>query len=294
MVLNLLMVELGYEWENEPEILLVDVPLQHASVAKGESPFIGAYWSPNQDAIFKEAGGTRERSPDAKMFVAGTAVQFAIQGYQIDKKTAEAHNIKSLADFKRPEIAKLFDSDGDDKADLLGCIPGWACADQINHAIEAYGLEDTVTHHQSPYFVMFADLMARYKRGESIFLYTWTPQWTHGVLLWDEDVVWLTVPFSSWHTDTSLDTTLPDTRDLGWPYNDVLVSINTKFAEDNPAAVKLIERFNVPIEDWNQAISTAQEGGEEMEDYYQLAKEWIEKNRATVDGWLAEARKAAQ
>src|SRR5690554_166426 len=36
----------------------------------------------------------------------------ALQGYLIDKKTAEEHNIKYLTDMKKPEIAKLFDTDG--------------------------------------------------------------------------------------------------------------------------------------------------------------------------------------
>ena len=40
------------------------------------------------------------------------------KGYMIDKRTAEAHGIANLADFKNPEIASLFDTTGDGKADF--------------------------------------------------------------------------------------------------------------------------------------------------------------------------------
>ena len=45
----------------------------------------------------------------------------AAQGYLIDKKTADQYKITNIGQFKDPKIAKLFDADGDGKADLTGC-----------------------------------------------------------------------------------------------------------------------------------------------------------------------------
>jgi glycine betaine/proline transport system substrate-binding protein len=44
-----------------------------------------------------------------------------------------------------------FDADGDGKADLAGCIPGWGCERVIEHELTEYGLRDTVTHNQGEY-----------------------------------------------------------------------------------------------------------------------------------------------
>ena len=45
-----------------------------------------------------------------------------LQGYLIDKKTADKFNIKSVMDIKNH--AKEFDSNGDGKADMVACHPG--------------------------------------------------------------------------------------------------------------------------------------------------------------------------
>lgn len=42
----------------------------------------------------------------------------------IDKKTAEQYHITSIDQLKDPQIAKLFDTNNDGKADLTGCTPG--------------------------------------------------------------------------------------------------------------------------------------------------------------------------
>lgn len=291
-ILALMLEELGYKWKNKPQFLIVDQPLKHASVAKGETPWNAGYWHPNQNLLFENAGGG-ERSKNPKMFIAGTAIEGNVNAYMIDKKTADKYGITSLGQFKDPEIAKLFDNDGDGKADLIGCIPGWACADAINYHIEAYGLTETVTHHQAPYNVMIADLIARYKRGESFFRHAWTPDWTHVILEPNVDAIWLEVPFSAWHTDPKMDTTLPDGRNTGFPPCSIKTFVNTKWAEKNPAALKLMELFNVPIQASSNAIWVTREKGESFEVYHELAQKWIADNRSQVDGWLKEARAAA-
>src|SRR5690606_26733399 len=117
----------------------------------------------------------------------------ALQGYLIDKKTADEHNIRSLEDIKNPENAKLLDSNGDGKADLVACPPGWGCELTITHHMSAYGLDDYVNPIQAAYSASMADAISRYEQGQPIFFYTWTPNWTVGMLKPGEDVVWLEV-----------------------------------------------------------------------------------------------------
>jgi glycine betaine/proline transport system substrate-binding protein len=78
-----------------------------------------------------------------KFYREGTFVTGA-QGYLIDKKTADQYHITNIDQLKDPKIAKLFDTNGDGKADMMGCSPGWGCEAVINHQNKAFDLAKTV------------------------------------------------------------------------------------------------------------------------------------------------------
>ena len=68
-----------------------------------------------------------------------------------------------------------------------------------------------MTHNQGSYSAIIADTIARYRQGQPIFYYTWTPYWVSGVLVPGKDVVWLQVPFSALPGERQeVDTSLPD------------------------------------------------------------------------------------
>ena len=81
---------------------------------------------------------------DDKFYRQGQYVSGAAQGYLIVKKTAEKYGITNIGQLKDPKIAKLFDADGDGKADLTGCNPGWGCELVIENQLSAYKLNDNV------------------------------------------------------------------------------------------------------------------------------------------------------
>ena len=100
---------------------------------------------------------------DQKLEKVGVIIADALQSYQIDKKTADQYKITNLEQLKNPKIAKLFDSDGDGKANLTGCNPGWGCELVIEHQLDAYKLRDTIEHDQGNYDVLLAATLGRYK-----------------------------------------------------------------------------------------------------------------------------------
>ena len=63
-----------------------------------------------------------------------------LQGYLVSKRDVEKYGIKSLDDFKRPEVKKAFDQNGDGKADLVACPAGWGCEKIIAHHMKVYDL----------------------------------------------------------------------------------------------------------------------------------------------------------
>ena len=99
----------------------------------------------------------------------GRALMCAIlAGYLIDKKTADQYKITHISQLSDPALAKLFDTNGDGKADLTGCNPGWGCELVIEHQLTAYKLRGTITHNQGSYAALIADTIARLKQGKPI------------------------------------------------------------------------------------------------------------------------------
>ena len=172
--------------------------------------------------------------------VVGTQVDDgALQGYFVDAVTAEAYSITNLGDFADPAVAALFDRDGDGLADLVGCEVGWSCAATIDHHLSAYGLTQTVEHVQGDYSPLISETLARHRAGQPVLYYTWTPNWTVGVMVPGSDAVWLEVPFPSLPADQAsalertaiagIDGCANDPCQTGWPPNDIRVVANFRF-----------------------------------------------------------------
>ncbi|MGD2020179.1 MAG: glycine betaine/L-proline ABC transporter substrate-binding protein ProX [Thiohalocapsa sp.] len=278
--------ELGYDVKDIKEI---EYAAGHVAIANGDATFMAAHWDPLHIDFFEEAGG------DEKIYREGVYSSGSIQGYLIDKKTSEEHGITNIDQLKDPEIAKLFDANGDGKADLAGCTPGWGCEKVIEHHMDAYGLRDTVTHNQGSYSAIIADTIARYEQGEPIFYYTWTPYWVSGVLVPGEDVVWLQVPFSSLPGEREdVDTSLPDGSNYGFQANDQRIIANKEFAEENPAAAELFAIMKLSNNDISAQNLRMRDGEDSEADIEKHADAWIAANRDKFDAWLERARAAAE
>lgn len=116
LIVNRALEELGYDVKPTKE---VDYNVGYTSIAKGDATFLAVGWFPLHADKYTMSGG------DDKFFRKGQYVSGAAQGYLIDKKTAEKYNITNIGQLKDPKLAKLFDANGDGKADLTGCNPGW-------------------------------------------------------------------------------------------------------------------------------------------------------------------------
>lgn len=273
--------KLGYT-VNKPDE--VDYNVAYTSLASGDSTFTAVNWQPLHDDMYAAAGG------DKKFYREGVFVNGAAQGYLIDKKTADQYHITNIEQLKDPKIAKLFDSNGDGKADLTGCNPGWGCEAAINHQLDAYGLTKTVTHNQGNYAAMMADTITRYKEGKPVLYYTWTPYWVSDVMKPGKDVVWLQVPFSSLPgVQKDIDTKLPNGANYGFPVSTMHIVANKVWAEKNPAAAKLFSIMKLPVADINAQNSMMHEGKASEGDIQSHVDGWIKAHQAQFDGWVKEA-----
>jgi glycine betaine/proline transport system substrate-binding protein len=279
------LAKLGYDVQPIREI---EYATAYVAIANGDATLMAASWNPLHDDFFKNAGG------EAKLWRQGTYSTNALQGYLIDKKTAEAHKIRSIDQLKEPAIAKLFDTDGDGKANLTGCNPGWGCEGVINHHLQAYGIAGTVQHVQGSYAALMADTITRHKEGKPILYYTWTPYWVSGVLKPGADVVWLQVPFSALPgAQKGIDTKLPNGQNYGFIPNTQHIVANKAFAEANPAAAKLLSVMQLSVGDINAQNLRMRDGENKAADIARHTDGWIKAHQKTFDGWIAQATAAA-
>lgn len=293
-VYSQLFEELGYE---VGQITTLDNPPFYQSVAQGDIDLWVDGWFPlhnSYESTFKEGAEK----------VGYVAKGGALQGYLIDKKTAEEHDIKYVEDLTKDDVQKLFDANGDGKADMVACPPGWGCEEMIAYHMKAYGWQDDFNLIKAGYSASMADALGRFKNGKPIFFYTWTPNWTVGMLKPGKDVVWLQVKETKLPEDQKQladATKVPDLEgcrgeqpcNMGWPANDIRPVANSEFLQENPAVRTLLEKVRIPIEDIFQQNAKMYQGADSPEDLEKQAANWIKQNRDKVDGWLEAARNAA-
>ena len=279
------LVKLGYDVQPIKE---VQYPLAHLAVANGDATFMANHWNPHHSEFYKTAGG------DAKLSRKGVYLAGAAQGYMIDKKTADKYKIKDLSQLSDPKLAKLFDTTGDGKANLVGPSAGWGGEAVVSHQINTFKLSDTVTYTQGDYTALIADTVARFKQGKPVLFYAWTPYWLSNVLRPNQEVIWLEVPFSAMPgVQAGMDTKQANGKDYGFPLNNEYIVGNKTFVEKNPAAGKLFEVMSVPIDDISQQNRMMNEGQNQQKDVERHVDGWIKAHQKTFDGWVAQAMAAA-
>jgi glycine betaine/proline transport system substrate-binding protein len=278
------LTDLGYEVK---ELLTGSYPVIHLSVGQGDADFTAVHWSNLHREYYENSGGDDTLSRIGPLFTN------AMQGYFIDKATADAYGISKLDQMKDPAIAALFDSDGDGKANLTGCNPGWGCEKVIEHQLDAFELRDHINHDKGSYFALMANTIERKKAGQPIFYTAWSPSWMMATLRPGEDVIFLEAPFSSLPGVENANTVMADGRNPGFASNDIYIVINNEFAAENPAAAKFLSLLRIPIADLNVGMEGLYSGDDSPAAIRKIADEWIAANQTAFDGWVAEAAKEA-
>lgn len=285
---------LGYEVKKPKDL---QNPIAYKSIALGDIDYWPNGWYPNH------ISQTPKNFDEVAEWVGTIIKAGGLQGYLVSKKAVEKYDIKSLDDFKRAEVKEAFDKNGDGKADLTACPPGWGCENVIAHHMKVYDLKDHINPVKAAYNAGMASAVGAYKAGEPIFFYTWAPNWTTGKLVPGEDVMWINVPkiipkesqkpMAEFMTG-SVPGAVTDPIKLGFVISDIRVAANKQFLADNPAAKRFLELFKLPAMDVNEQNSIMHGGEKTQKDIERHAKEWIESHQTTWNTWLREARKAAQ
>jgi glycine betaine/proline transport system substrate-binding protein len=286
--------ELGYNVKRPKDL---QNPIFYKSVALGDVDYWTNGWFPNHDSQLPK-GFYKKAGKYGFVVKAG-----GLQGYLVSKRDVDKYHITSLDDFKRPEVRKAFDTNGDGKADLTACPPGWGCENVISWHMKVYHLKDYIHPIKASYEAGMASAIAAYKSGEPIFFYTWAPNWTIFKLKPGKDVMWINVPkiipkdsqkaAVDRMTVSGVKGAVTDPIKLGFVVSDIRIVANKKFIKKNPAAKKFFEVFTLPLDDINAQNTLMYEGQKSQKDIERHVDNWIAKNQAKWDGWLKAAREAA-
>jgi glycine betaine/proline transport system substrate-binding protein len=290
--------DLGYTVKDPKKL---SNPIFFKSVYQGDVDFWANGWFPIHYAQL----GMPYKEYKKKASICGTVVKGgALQGYLVSKRDVEKFGIESIDDFKRPEVKKAFDANGDGKADLVACPPGWGCEKVITHHLDVYDLEDHINPIKASYSASMADAVARYNSGEPVLFYTWTPNWTVNKLKPGKDVMWINVPKTipseaqAGYEDAMVHSGVPgavtDPIKMGFPGNDINVVANNEFLAANPAAARIFEVMSISFLDISAQNARMYEGENTEKDIERHVDEWIAENPDTWKGWLEQARKAAK
>jgi glycine betaine/proline transport system substrate-binding protein len=287
--------ELGYEVQHFKELAN---PIFYQALANGEVDYWPNGWFPlHNDQL--------PRNFEEQASLVGHVVKRGgLQGYLVSREHAEQHDITSLEDFKREEVREAFDANGDGRADLVACPPGWGCHEVIMHHMEVYGLREHIKPSRASYSAAMADAVARYNNGQPVFFYTWTPNWTVYKLKPGKDVVWINVPeirptpgqrgMEKAMVASGVEGAVTDPVRLGFVANDIRVAANNEFLRENPAAERFFECMHVPLADIAAQNLKMSQGEDKQEDVERHAREWIEDHRDLWNECLDKARAAAE
>ncbi len=287
--------ELGYE-VSDPAENTRDPNGFYPALASGQFDLWVNGWFPLHD-IYLEGELVTGQTVEHPIEPVGYQVRSgALQGYMIDKATADAMGITSMSQLASASVAQVFDRDGDGLADLIGCNDGWGCQTVIDTHISELDWGANVEQVSGDYNDLVAGVRERVATGEPVLFYAWTPNWTYEVLTPGEDVVWLESPALNDEEGTTevqgLRGCASDPCNLGWAVSSIRAVGNEDFLDDNDDIRRLLEVVSIPLEDIaaQNATMAAAELGYSEDQIKADAAAWIESNRDAVDRWLATAR----
>ena len=281
----------------QAELVLADQPVIFAAMNKGDGSIDvhPDFWMPNQAGLWKKyiAEGSRET-------VLVNRPYQAQQGLFIPKYVKERYGIKSVQDLSNPKIAKLFDSDGNEKGEFWAGAPGWASTNIENVKAKSYGYGRYFEALVVPVAIFQAKLKTQYRRKKPILFYYWTPEWVHTAY---ELVQLEEPPFDGYAMDSKKDDPLyspdgcwrmyqpKDDRDwyekshitCAWPEAKVYMAYTASLTKRSPQIARFLSQVTLTPEmvgEWilNMVI--------EKQDPAEVAETWVTTNPEIISQWL--------
>jgi glycine betaine/proline transport system substrate-binding protein len=210
--------------------------------------------------------------------------------------------VTKLEDLAKPEVAKLFDSDGNGKGELWAGAVGWESTNHTEVRGKTYGFDKTMEYTTVDQPVFLAQLKDAYEKKKPIAFYYWTPEWIFAAY----DLVELEQPpFDGYTMDTAKGTERykadgcytfyqPAERNdwmeassikCGQPPTRVNIAHSKALADRAPKISQFLKQVKLDANVVNQWILAMEVDKKPVDD---VAKEWIAANKDMIEKeWLA-------
>jgi glycine betaine/proline transport system substrate-binding protein len=223
------------------------------------------------------------------------------EGIFVPTYVVEEHGVKKLEDLAKPEVAKLFDSDGNGKGELWAGAVGWESTNHTEVRGKTYGFDKTMEYTTVEQAVFLAQLKDAIDNKKPIAFYYWTPEWIHAAY----KLTRLEEPeFNGYAAESAKGSERynaegcykfyqPSERNdwleassisCGQPPTRVNIAHSKALAERAPQISQFLRQVTLDGDVVNQWILAMEVDKTPVE---QVATEWIAANKDTVEGvWL--------
>lgn len=191
--------------------------------------------------------------------------------------------VSSIEDLNNPEIAAMFDTDGDGLGEYWPGDVTWASTKRWQIKFKTYGLDGLWEPNIVSADTFKAGLAAAYASSQPQLFYHWTPEALH--VQYDLSIVEEPERFDGCE-DVDLDAEnwleVSEFECVIAP-NDVYVAFSKSLWDRNPEVAQMLKNVEFTGDEINGWIV---EMFENKRDPQEVAEEWIEENQDTVDGWI--------
>ena len=238
-------------------------------------------WLPNQqnlhDTFVKDNGTVLKNANGVEAF----------QGMCVDQATADAHGITSIDDLTNPDIAALFDSDGDGQGELWIGAPGWASTNVEKIRAKSYGYDQTFTLTEIDETVAYGYLGNAVTAGKPWAGFCYTPHYVFAL----HDMQVLEEPAydaSQWNVTQPTDAAdwlEVSSAPVAWDSAYLHIHYAKSLEADQPEVATLLSNISFDTDTVSAMTFALVIDGKEPLAY---AEEWVAANEDTVLNWLSE------
>ncbi len=231
-------------------------------------------WMPNRQGIWDkyvvDAGTVGHNVP-----YLGTQKMY-VPSYMADR-------VSSVDDLMDPEVAAMFDKDGNGKGEYWAGDAGWKSTRMWQVKFKSYGLSELWEPEILPDATFKAQLKAAIQREQPILFYYWTPEWVHAAY----DLTPIEEPA---RTEGCEDMDLDkedwlEASHFSCVSSDatIYVAYSKSLEMRNPPVAKFLSQMQLDPDVVNEWILMI---GRDKMDARDVAEDWVNGNMDVVNGWI--------
>ncbi|MCY4540993.1 MAG: glycine/betaine ABC transporter substrate-binding protein [Rhodobacteraceae bacterium] len=231
-------------------------------------------WMPNRQGIW-------DNYVEGAMTVAVNEPYLGTQQMYVPSYMAD--RVSSVEDMLDPEVAAMFDKDGNGKGEYWAGDAGWKSTRMWQVKFKSYGLSDLWEPEILPDATFKAQLKTSIQREQPILFYYWTPEWVHAAY----DITAIEEPArTEGCEDHDLDAEdWLEASHFSCASSDAMIYVahSTSLETRNPAAAKFLKQIKLDPAEVNQWILLI---GRDKLDPQDVAEDWVANNMDIVNGWI--------